>query len=129
MDPYAPKRRRVAAILKRWSTGTVTLSRTTRAAPEPATPWLPGAPSDTAVYTLDAVVKGVTAEYVDGTTVLATDLVVIVSPKAVLNGVVVDIEPVLTDTIRIGDATKVIKKISAVPAGGPPARFNVFVAS
>ena len=44
-------------------------------------------------------------------------------------GSVVDIEPRMTDTLQIGGVPKAIKKIEAVPAAGPAARFNLFVAS
>lgn len=128
VDSYSPMRADVAAILKTWKTGTVTLTRTTRADPEPETPWIPGEAS-TIVYTLDARADGTAAEYADGTTILATDRLLIVSPKATLNGAVVDIVPRMSDTLTIDGAAKVIKKIDAVPAAGPAARFHVFVAS
>lgn len=129
MDRYAAKRRRVARIISEWNTGTITLTRTTTGAPDPSTPWTPGAPT-TAVFTLAARVDGVTADYVDGTTVLATDLLVIASPKARdAGGDVVDIVPTMADEIAIDGAAKVVKKIEAVPAAGPAARFHIFIAS
>lgn len=127
-DPYAPKRRRVARILRKWNTGVVTLTRTTPGTPDATTPWIPGTPV-LDVYALDARVDGVAEEYVNGTTILASDLMVIASPKATLSGAVVEIVPRMTDTLQIGGATKVIKKIDPVPAAGLAARFHIFVAS
>lgn len=108
--------------------GTITLTRTTTGTPDPATPWIPGTPT-TAVYTLSARVDGVLANQLDGKTILATDLVVIASPQATLSGSPVDFVPRMSDTLAIDGAAKVIKRIDAVPAAGPAARFNIFVAS
>lgn len=137
MDLYAHKRARVAAMLKRWNAGTVTLTRTTQAAPEDETPWIPGDATTTDVYRLDARADGVAGEYADGTTVLATDRMVIASPKAThtmsdgeeADGAVVDIVPQMTDVLTIDGSEKTIKKIEAVPASGPPAMFHIFVES
>lgn len=127
VDVYASKRRRVARMIKRWNAGNVTLMRTTPGEPDEATPWEPGEPS-TEVYTLRARVDGVAADYVDGT-IIATDLMIIASPKALLADVEVDIVPNMTDVLSIDGAAKIIKKIEAVPAAGPAARFHIFVAS
>lgn len=127
-DPYAAKRARVAAKIKRWNTGTITLTRTTPGTPNPSTPWIPGTPTTTA-YTLDARADGVLAEYVNETTILATDRMVIASPKALLDGVVVDIEPQMTDTLSIDGDAVVVKQIRAIPAAGPAAMFHIVIAS
>lgn len=128
VDRYASKRRRVARIIAKWNTGTVTLTRTTPGTPDPSTPWIPGSPS-TATYTLQARVDGVAADRIDGTTILATDLMVIASPRATLAGVAVDLVPQITDTLAIDGAVRAIKKIEAVPAAGAAARFHLYVAS
>lgn len=121
--------RNVARQIKRYSSGAVTLVRTTTGTPGADTPWEPGAPS-LDVFTLDARVDGVTDDHLADGAIVATDLVVIASPKATnSNGAVVDFDPRMTDVLRIDGAAKSIKKIEAVPAGGPPARFNIFVAS
>lgn len=135
-DWYSSKRRRVARLLHRWRTGEVTITRTTRAAPDAATPWIPGTPT-LDVYALDARVNGVSTEHVDGTTIVASDLIVIASPKArhttsdgsPADGAIVDIEPRMSDILHIGGAEKTIKKVQGVPAGGPAAMFHIFVAS
>jgi len=135
-DPYATKRARVAKIIKRWNTGAVTLTRKTPGTPDPETPWVPGSPT-LDVYALDARVDGVAAEYVDGKTILATDRMAIVSPKAVhtltdgdpADGATVDIVPRMSDTLSLDGAPVVVKKIEAVPAAGLAARFHIFIAS
>lgn len=124
----------VARIIAKWKTGDVTLTRVICADSEPETPWIPGAPTFD-VYALEARVDGVTADMVDGTTVHATDLVVIASPKArhtdgeAADGAVVDIVPAITDILTIDGQAKVIKRVQPYPAAGPAAMFHIFVAS
>lgn len=128
--------RNVRALIRKYGSGTVMLVQATPGAPDPETPWLPGEPT-VDVYALDARVDGVSAGYVDGTTVLATDVMVIASPKAThtlsdgepADGAIVDVVPTMTDVLRIDGQEKAIKKIEAVPAAGPPARYHIFVAS
>jgi len=128
VDVYASKRRRVARIIKRWKTGVVTLTRSFAAEPDAETPWVPGAPT-TVVYTLDARVDGVIADYINGTTILATDRMVIASPKALLDDEVVDIEPKASDVLTIGGKVSAIKEVKAVPAAGLAAMFHIVIAS
>lgn len=128
-DRYSYARRRVAAKLKEFSIGTVTLTRKTLVDPDPETPWIPGEPT-TEVFSLDARVDGVAAQYVDNAEIKATDRMAIVSPKATNeDGDVVDIVPQMSDVFTIDGADVVVKKIEAVPAAGPAARFHVFIAS
>lgn len=136
VDRYAAKRRRVARVIAKWNTGTITLTRTTAAASEPETPWIPGEPS-TDVYALDARLDGVTADMIDGTTITATDLVAITSPRArhtlsngeAADGAVADIVPTESDILTIDGREKTIKRVVAYPAAGPAALFHVFIAS
>lgn len=121
--------RNVARQIGRYGSGAITLTRSTSGAPTPETPWTPGDPT-VEVYELDARLDGVTADQIDGTTIVATDLMVIASPKARdAGGDVVDIVPTMADVIAIDGAAKVVKKIEAVPAAGPAARFHIFIAS
>lgn len=117
-----------AARMIREKGGSITLTRTALAASDPATPWVPGASTET-VYTVDAFVTGVTEQFIDGTTVLASDLMVVMAPKATLAGSPVDIAPLMTDTLTIGGTVKAIKRIAPAPVAGPPALYRIFVAS
>ncbi len=135
-DPYAPKRRRVTIKARQWKTGVVTLKRTVREDSDSETPWIPGDVSTEQTYVLDAVVKGVASDYVDGATVLASDLMVVMSPKAVSYEEypedeisVSDIEPVMSDKLLIDGRQKTIKRIQPVPAAGTPAMYHIFIAS
>lgn len=135
VDRYAPKRARVAAMIERWNVGNVTLVRKTRADPDVATPWTPGAAS-LDVYSLSARADGVIAEYIDGTNILANDRMVIASPKAThetSNGealdppVAVELVPRMSDTLQIDGVDQIIKAIKAVPASGQAAMFHIIV--
>lgn len=106
----------------------ITLLRISRAPSAPGTPWSPGAPATT-TYVLDGYVSGDVSKYADGTSILASDLMVVASPKATLDGVVVDIEPRMTDTLTIDGHVRAIKRVRPSPAAGAPALFRIFVAS
>jgi hypothetical protein len=128
MDAYSGLRELVVSTMETWKSGTIALTRTTNAAPDPETPWTQGAPT-TVVYDLDAVVRGASAEFIDGTTIVASDLMVVASPIARLAGVPTAIVPIMSDTLKIDGETKAIKAIKPAPASGPAAVFRIFVAS
>lgn len=58
-------------LLTEFSQGVITLAKTTTAPGADA--WTPGSPTTTA-YTLQATAKGVSKEFIDGTTIVATDI-------------------------------------------------------
>lgn len=90
--------------------GTVTLTRTVPGdPPDPEQPWIPGDPVTT-TYTLDAIVKGVSDKYVDGTTILSTDLEISCSVFAV--------DPLPSDTLAIDGKTVTVIKSMPYPAAG-----------
>lgn len=116
---------------------TITLTRTTNAAPDAATPWIPGEPT-TDVYSFRGRVTGATAQYIDGTEIVASDLMVISGTKAThtltdgapADGAVVDLDPEMGDVLQIDGADKVIKKIvPATDRDGAAAVFRIFVAA
>lgn len=116
---------------------TMTLTRTIQAAPDAATPWTPGDAATTKVYSFKARVTGVTAQYVDGATILASDLMVICGTKAKhtttngepADGAIVDLDPRMSDSLQIAGVDKVIKKIAPATDRGVVAVFRIFVAS
>lgn len=110
-DAYDYARERTATILREWNAGIISLKRADQ------------------IYSLDARADGAVEGTVEGSMILATDLKVIVSPKALLDGAEVDIVPLVTDYLVIDGEDKVIKRVDAVPASGPAARFHVYVAS
>jgi hypothetical protein len=58
-------------LLTEFNQGVITLAKTTTAPPDD--PWTPGSPTTT-TYTLQATAKGVSKEFIDGTTIVATDI-------------------------------------------------------
>lgn len=121
---YAGIALEVAAAFTEVRQGTVVLHRVTYAAPDPATPHIPGA--ETVVsYTLDAIASAVTvdqanAKYIDGTTITSADIVLTCSVPPVV--------PAMTDTLTIDGQARTIKKIVQVPSAGTPVLFKLFVA-
>lgn len=112
MGFYEEMRDEVASpLLAEFAQGTVTLTRSvdTGTPIDADAPWL-GNVVTTTVYTLDAVVKGVSKEFVDGTTILATDLEV--------TAAVFGAEPAPADTMAIDGQTVTIIKTMRVPAAG-----------
>lgn len=113
----------VAAAFEEVRQGTVVLQRTTYAAPDPATPWIPG--EETIVsHTIDAIASVVTADqanakYIDGTTITSADIVLTCSVPPVI--------PAMTDTLTIDGQVRVIKKIVQAPSAGIPVLFKLFV--
>lgn len=113
-------RERAAGILAEQAQGTILLVKVAKAAADTETPWLLGEASLTP-YALDAVCKGVSAEYVDGTRVLASDRLVIAAP---LDGVV----PELGDLVAIDGMAHEIRRIEPRPSADTPAMWHIVVA-
>lgn len=111
VDRYSFARSRVTAKLKEFNSGVVTLTRG----------------SD--VYTLYARVDGVIADYINGTTILATDRMIIAATVASLDGVDVAIEPRKTDGYSIDGKRAVAKEIKAAPASADAAVYHIVVGS
>lgn len=121
-------------LTTKYDTGTITLRRYTSAevpANEVWTQTLQNARTYDS-YLLDAVVLGVTAEYVKDTTVTMDDLMVITSPivsKQVGPDLVTinNMEFVMDDEIRIDGELHRIKKIERIPSAGLASGFMIYV--
>lgn len=116
---YGRMQATASRLMKRFAQGTVTLTKPGETVPG-ANPWDPPVEGEPVVYTLDATVKGVSDKYIDGTTILATDLEVLVSTAGRdANGNPVAIDPDLgADTLTIdGQAMTLVRDLS-VPAAG-----------
>lgn len=113
---------RAAATAKRLLTGAqqgvVVLSREVPGQVDPAKPWVP-VQATIRTEDLTAIVKGVSAALIDGTTVLASDLEVLcVSP--VMGAAV-------TDTVSIDGRLASIQRVLPIPAAGTPAVLRLIV--
>jgi hypothetical protein len=108
-DFYADMAGIASGILAEFKQGTVVLIKSTPGTPDPATPWVPGTPSSTQ-YALNATVVSVADEFIDGTTILATDDMVTAAPFGV--------EPGPGDTMTIdGKAVTIIRQMRSPKAG------------
>ena len=106
---YARMQGTASRLLNRFAQGTVSLTRTTPGSSSPSTPWIPGE-ATTVTYSLDATVKGVSKEFIDGTTIVATDLEVTAAAFGA--------EPEPGDTLSIdGKAVTILKQVR-IPAAG-----------
>jgi hypothetical protein len=81
-------------------------------------PWDP--PVTTTTETpVDAVVSGVGAEYVDGSSIVASDLQVQIAA--------VEDAPEVGDTIKIDGASKAVLAVMPVPGSGDPVAIKMIV--
>lgn len=117
-------------LMKRFKQGVVTLTRTTPGTPDPDEPWIPVV-DQIDVYTLDATAAAITvdqatAKLVDGTTILASDIVVTAGPKMVhtstdgepADGAEIDTLIGPLDAVSLdGAAVTVVKVMRVTPAG------------
>lgn len=119
-DFYANLQSTAAGILGEFSQGAVILTRHTIGPSDPATPWIPGA-DVTTDYELKATVRGVSAQHVDGTLILASDEVVTCSADVVA--------PDMSDTITIDGDPRAIKMIKKLPSAGVAVAYQIFIES
>jgi hypothetical protein len=117
-------------LMKRFKQGVVTLTRTTAGTPDSATPWEPVV-DRVDIYTLDATASAITvdqatAKLIDGTTILASDIVITAGPKMTLvstDGVPTvgaEIDMIISplDVVAIdGAPVAVVKVMRVTPAG------------
>jgi hypothetical protein len=98
-----------SSVLAEFKQGVVTLTHSVPGTPDPETPWIPADPTET-TYTLDAVVSPVGEQFIDGTTILASDEMVSAAPFGV--------EPEPGDTLSIDGVTVTIIKQMRIPSAG-----------
>jgi len=85
-----------------------------------STPWDPvETPADP--VPVSGVVSGVSERYVDGSTVVATDLQCLLE---VLPG---GIEPTTAGTLEVDGSTYQIVRVDAIPSAGEPVAWRVFI--
>lgn len=120
MGFYEEMRDEVATpLLEEFAQGAVILTKPGETVPG-ENPWDPPVEGEPVVYTLDATVKGVSQKYIDGTTVLATDLEVLVSTVGRdASGNPVAIDPDFgADTLTIDGQVMTLVRDLSVPAAG-----------
>lgn len=110
MDGFYEEMQGVAGeLLAEFAQGVVTVTVPGTTTPGP-NPWDPPVVTDPVTYPLDATVKGVSKEFVDGTTILATDLEV--------TAAVFGAEAGPADAVSIDGTAMTLLKVIRVPAAG-----------
>lgn len=115
---YGRMKRTADRLLGRAAQGAVTLTRMTAGTPDPAAPWDPVA-GTTETVPLLAAVRGAGREWVDGETILATDLQAIIAVPAIM--------PAPGDVVtRDGDPLTVIR-VQRIPEAGTAVAVRIFM--
>ncbi len=118
MSIYTRGQATASRLLAKYGQGAVTLTRTTTTIPDASEPW--NTEETTETFTLEAVVKGVSERFVDGTTILASDLEIIAAVHA-------DVTPQAGDALSIDGTAVQVLRIMPKPAAGTPVAY-VFLA-
>ena len=129
MSFYTELRAGVVDIASALKSSTLTVTRLTTSLQDPTAEFAVDADAESDVYTLDAVVIGVEAEYIDNNLVHADDLQIIVSAYATKESVSALFEPAITDEYSIGGQVHRCVKIERIPADGTATCFLIFVKS
>lgn len=113
-------------VLAEFKQGSATLTRQVDSGTpvDADAPWL-GNVKTPQTYDLDAAVSAVTvdqatAKFVDGTTIMASDLTVTCAVPEVI--------PNMSDTLTLDGVDRAIKKIVVIPAAGTPVAVKIIVA-
>lgn len=121
-------------LLREFNQGDIRLTRTTRVAPDPSTPWIPGA-AETRIYQLAGAVNPVQRKFVDGTTILMSDSQAVVSTRASLiavNGSSVAssdvyLEPMPSDVVSVDGVDRTLLGVRRIPDAGTPVSYALIL--
>ncbi|WP_336802470.1 hypothetical protein [Kaistia sp. MMO-174] len=106
-------------LLSEFKQGVVQLIRVTPGAPDPATPWEPGPPTQ-ATYDLKATVTREHQRYENGVLIVETgDMVMFAVPE---------VTPLLSDKLVIDGAVRSITNLTPIPAAGDPVAWKAWCA-
>ena len=108
-----------AELLGEFAQGKVTLTQITPGTPDPATPWIPGSPTET-TYDLQATVARLHHRYENGTLITEIgDMVTFAVPP---------VAPGLADKLTIDGITRSITNLTPIPAAGDPVAWKAWCA-
>jgi hypothetical protein len=105
-------------LLTRFNQGAITLTKLATITPG-ANPWDPPLVTDPLEYTLEATANGVSREFIDGTTIVASDVEITAG--------VFGAEPDLADTVLIDGKTVTLLKVVRMPAAGIVTAWKLLV--
>lgn len=111
-------------LLPQFKQGTVVLRRVVRAAN--LSPSVMGAIVSTREWTLAAAVpKDVPKKFINGTSIVEGDLMIVAAVKAISPAE--NIDPQMDDTVLVDGRLKTIKAVKQVPLAGVPVAFQIFI--
>ena len=96
-------------LIERFNQGLIVLTKLGSTTP-PVNPWDPPVGTDPVAHTLKATAKGVSKEFIDGTTIVATDIEIIAA--------VFDAEPDPADVLTIDGKPVMVLRVIRLPAAG-----------
>lgn len=105
-------------VLAEFKQGSITLTKTVPGEPDPSTPWIPGEPVEV-TYSIDATAKAVSEEFINGTTIVATDIEIV---SAVFGA-----DPDPADQMEIEGRPMTTIKVMRIPAAGTVVAWRFIV--
>jgi len=105
-------------LLTEFAQGVIAITHIVPGTPDPDAPWVP-VPPTTQTATLAATVKGVSKQFIDGESVLASDLEVLFAVPA--------FAPEIADVVTIDGRPVMPVRLIQVPAAGPPVAYKLIV--
>lgn len=123
-DFYTDLQNVVNDVLPQFKQGEVILRRLVRG-PDPS-PSKVGEVISTLEWELAAALpKEVSKRYINGSTILESDLMIVTAVKAISPAE--NISPQMTDELYVGGEKKTIKAIKQLPLTGTPVAFQIFI--
>lgn len=117
---YAKLQAKVSKVMPKVKQGSVQLKRVTTAAPDPSTPWIPGAET-VATYPIKATVRRMHQRYENGVLIVETgDMVTFAVPA---------VTPLMTDKLVIDGVERSITNLTPIPAAGTPVAWKAWCAA
>ena len=105
-------------VLAEFHQGVIILSKTVPGEPDASTPWIPGEPV-TVAHTLNATAKPVSEEFINGTTIVATDIEI--------TAAVFGADPDPADQMEIDGQPMTIIEVMRIPAAGTVVVWKLIV--
>jgi hypothetical protein len=114
---YARMQATADRLMQRFKQGTITLSRATSTVPDPNEPW--NTVPTTAVFTLKATARSVEENFINGTSINASDIEITAGPKATNEaGADVDLDVQPGDVVAIDGVSVSTVEVVRIPAAG-----------
>lgn len=115
---YAKMQATASRLLDRFNQGVITITKPGTEAPGP-NPWDPPVITDPVTHTLSATAKPVSEEFINGTTIIATDIEI--------TAAVFGADPDPADQMQVDGKPVTIIKVMRIPAAGTVVAWRLIV--